>query len=409
MSEINKYHEKMITNEDKMTIYPFDGKRKVRVLNRTQIEFKCDRNIVSRYEPCTIQLRSSQNAGHFKLGVRRIEGKDIFEFKSTSDRPFSHNGNFSYSCLLRRGDIIDFGHNRLVFEKDQKSNEKRLPLKYWPKDSFLCLEGETGTGKSVLAKQMHNEFVGEQAPFVAINLSAFSESLIESELFGHEKGAFTGALRERRGAVELAKDGTLFIDEVDSLPIHLQVKLLQFLDDKTYRRVGGERLLRTNCRIIFASGRPLRKLTDLKSFRSDLYFRISGGLSLRLKPLREDRQRLKRLIENFAQENSITFSKELVDFLEKCPWPGNLRQLDSHLCRKKILSNGQSLIHLNQEDHALLSWESSSDFSSEDFKSLDDLKREHCLKVFLASSGHYEKASERLGIAVSTLRRTLAA
>lgn len=406
---INKYSEKMITLADKMTITPFDGKRRTKVLNRTNIEFKVSKGLTSEYGACLIKLRSTESEKAFSMGLRRIDGLDVFEFKSLSEAPFIHNGNFSFSSLIRDGDLIDFGHNRLFFEKERKLKKEELPLKYWPKESFLCLEGETGTGKSCLAKKMHNEFVGEQAPFVAINLSAFSESLIESELFGHEKGAFTGALRERRGAVELAKDGTLFIDEVDSLPIHLQVKLLQFLDDRTYRRVGGERLLKTNCRIIFASGRSLRKLTGEQCFRSDLYFRISGGLCLKLTSLREEPKRIKKLIENFSLERSVTFSKELTEFLMKCPWPGNLRQLDSHLSRKVILNKGQSLIQLDSADQELLSWEATSDFTCNGHKTLEDLKKQYCLQVFTASNGHYEKASERLGIAVSTLRRTLAA
>ena len=261
-----------------------------------------------------------------------------------------------------------------------------------------------------MAKELHNSFVGENLPFIAINLSAFSESLIESELFGHEKGSFTGAVREKRGAVELAREGTLFIDEIDSLPLHLQVKLLTFLDDQTFRRVGGETLKKVNCRLIFASGRCLKKLVEEERFRGDLYFRILSGVTHRIAPLREDRPRLEELLNDICIERGITLDEDLRQFYLSQKWPGNIRQVRSHLMRKCIKNPSMSYLKLDESDAQLFSLRKFlTNNGDEPLPSLDEVKKDYCAQVFLKSQGSYDVASKKLGIAVSTLRRLMAA
>lgn len=410
MNQIKRLHDKMITLNDKIEIEPFDGRRRWRVLNRTKITFSLDNQSESCFGAYDIHLRATKGKSRFELELIKLIEGEYFQFKSLSGDPFLLNGNLCFRCLVRSGDILDFDNNRLRFRKLEQEKKESLPLSSWPQEASLYLEGETGTGKSYLARKIHDEFVGPQAPFIAVNLAAFSESLIESELFGHEKGSFTGALRERRGAVELAKGGTLFIDEIDSLPIHLQVKLLHFLDDKTYRRVGGERLLKTNCRLVFASGQSLKSLTSKKAFRSDLYFRILSGLHLKLRPLRENPERILQIIESHSLASGVTFSSETISYYEGCPWPGNIRQLYSHLNRKIYQNKGQSLIHLGDCDHELMLWgEGLLSLKEGEIRPLQEIKYDYCKKVLLDSRGSYELASQRLKIAVSTLRRTLAA
>ncbi len=410
MRELSRLSDKMIRFEDFIELEPFDGRKRRLSLKRTQFSFHLSSVFENKLEACRYKLRTIGASCTFQLSLVTVAHQEVFELKSLGATPFLHNGNFSFQCLLRAGDCVDLGPNRLLFKKADCSKEEALPVESWPKEASLCLEGETGSGKSFLAKKLHYHFVGEHLPFVAINLSAFSESLIESELFGHEKGSFTGALRERRGAVELAKEGTLFIDEIDSLPLHLQVKLLQFLDDKSYRRVGGERLLTTNCRLIFASGRPLRKLVKDGHFRSDLYFRISSGLYLKLKPLRGDQEKIMEIINEFSRTQGVTFSRELIDFYKECPWPGNIRQIQGHLKRKILTTQGQSLVQMSEIDNDLLDWDGRlQTLWLDQTCTLDEVKKQYCKKVFLNSQGSYEAASRRLGIAVSTLRRTLAA
>ena len=158
-------------------------------------------------------------------------------------------------------------------------------------DLKILISGETGTGKSHLARKVH-EKSGRLGEFVAINLSSFNPQLIESELFGHKKGSFTGAIHDKTGAFSMAKNGTLFLDEIDSLPLDLQTKLLTFIDNKKFRRVGDTKEESINTRLIFASGRPLEQLVEQGSFRKDLFFRLKSGHSVEMASLRNDIPRI---------------------------------------------------------------------------------------------------------------------
>ncbi|MCF8058626.1 MAG: sigma 54-interacting transcriptional regulator [Bacteriovoracaceae bacterium] len=406
MEILKNIQNSMLRMGDSMELRPLDGRRGRRRINRTQVTFEVLKGATEQIRPCHIRLRASKVAGKFELRNRE---SGVMEFRSLSDTPFIHNGNLSFSSLLKRGDILDLDYNRLTFLSGDLSKESQeLPFLRWPSDIPLCLEGETGTGKSTLAKKIHDKFIGSHLPFIQINLSSFSEGLIESELFGHEKGAFTGALREKRGAIELANKGTLFIDEVDSLPLHIQVKLLTFLDDFTFRRVGGEVNKKSTCRIIFASGRSLKQLVAKGQFRSDLYFRISAGLNHCLPPLRENPLVIKTFIEDFATRNGVCFTNELVEYYMKQYWPGNIRQLMSHLTRKVLgQQREEKIIRIDSNDSEISLFQPQK--TNEEIVPLEEFKREYCKSIFLHCNGSYENASKKLGIAKSTLRRVIAA
>ncbi len=408
MEVLKNIQESMLKMEDLMELRPLDGRRLSRKLNRTRVTIEVIKGASELIQPCFIRLRASSVSGKYELNWIEDE---LFKLESLSNTPFFHNGNVTYSCLLKRGDIVDFDYNRMIFlNGDESKNVLPIPFNRWPKDIPLCLEGETGTGKTTLAKRIHDDFVGSQLPFIHINLSSFTESLIESEMFGHEKGSFTGALKEKRGAVELANKGTLFIDEVDSLPLHLQVKILTFLDDKSFRRVGGEVRKQSTCRIIFASGRPLRSLVTKGEFRSDLYFRISAGLNHRLSPLRELPSTIKDLIDDFALKEGVCFTKELIDFYLTQDWPGNIRQLNSHLTRKVLAQTNQKIIRLDSYDSELcFLFGDKTQVKDDRVVTLEEYKRDYCKNVFFYCNGSYEKASKKLGIAKSTLRRVITA
>lgn len=212
--------------------------------------------------------------------------------------------------------------------------------------SNVLLMGETGTGKEVFARAIHGAGRFGNAPFVAVNSSAIPAALLESELFGHERGAFTDARGTKQGLLELAGDGTLFLDEVSSLPLDLQPKLLRALEERRVRRVGGFEEIEVRCRVIAATNVPLEDLVEDGAFRSDLFYRLNV-LRVPIPPLRERGGDVVLLAEHFLDELSrsqglgrATLSKGAVERLQAHPWPGNVRELKNVLDRALVLSGG---------------------------------------------------------------------
>jgi len=213
-------------------------------------------------------------------------------------------------------------------------------------DSSLLLLGETGVGKERLAQALHLEGPRAAAPFVAVNCGALPESLIESELFGHEEGAFTGASRSRRGYFELAHGGTLFLDEIAETPLHLQVKLLRALETRTIQRLGGERPLHVDVRLMAATNRHLDAEVSARRFRSDLYYRLAV-VTLSIPPLRDRREDIPELVETYVQRFRIHLGRDVdgctpaaLEALVAYDWPGNVRELINVIERAVLLCSG---------------------------------------------------------------------
>ncbi len=207
----------------------------------------------------------------------------------------------------------------------------------------ILLRGESGTGKELIAKLIHKNSRLANKPFITVNCAALSESLIESELFGHEKGAFTGALHAKKGRFELADGGTLFLDEVGDLPLPVQVKLLRVLQEMRFERVGGMESITVNVRTLSATHRNLEKAIEEGSFRKDLYYRLNV-IPIELPPLRERREDIPPLIDyflnkfNLENENTVCLSRDLVNFLTRYDWPGNVRELENCMERLVVLA-----------------------------------------------------------------------
>lgn len=215
--------------------------------------------------------------------------------------------------------------------------------------SALLILGETGVGKERLARAIHAEGARSSGPFMAVNCSALVESLLESELFGHEEGAFTGATRSRRGYVELAHRGTLFLDEIGELPHHLQIKLLRVLEEKKIQRVGGENLLAVDVRIMAATNRDLEADVAAGRFRADLYYRLAV-VTLTLPPLRERREDIPLLAKNYlnhfrlqTKRNVRGIRPEVMTALRAYEWPGNVRELINAVEQGVLLCKGQDI------------------------------------------------------------------
>jgi two-component system response regulator AtoC len=219
-----------------------------------------------------------------------------------------------------------------------------------PADSTtVLLEGETGTGKGMLAQAIHRSSARAQGPFINVTCSALAESIMESELFGHEKGAFTDARTMKRGLVEIADGGTLFLDEIGELSLGLQGKLLRFIEERTFRRVGGTKDLKVDARLIAATNRDLEREAEEGRFREDLYYRLRV-FPIRLPPLRERTSDIPALVKTFVDEFGRQFGKriteirpEAMELIRAYPWPGNVRELRNMIERTVLLADGPVL------------------------------------------------------------------
>ena len=207
------------------------------------------------------------------------------------------------------------------------------------------LRGETGTGKEIFATAIYNLSPRQNRPFIKLNCAALSESVLESELFGHERGAFTGAINSHKGRFELADGGTLFLDEIGEITPAFQAKLLRILQEGEFERVGGTRTVKVNVRLICATHRDLEEEVKNGKVRADLYYRISV-VPILLPPLRERKRDIAMLAEEFLlrfnkdQGTHLTFSKSAVDFLSECSFPGNIRELENYVLRTATLARG---------------------------------------------------------------------
>jgi two-component system NtrC family response regulator len=224
----------------------------------------------------------------------------------------------------------------------------QLIEKVAPTPSSVLVTGESGTGKELVARAIHNLSPRREAPFISVNCAALSEHLLESELFGHEKGAFTDAVVMRKGRFELADTGTLFLDEIGEMPQPLQAKLLRVLQDKSFERVGGSVTQHVDVRILAATNKDLKDEVDKSHFREDLYYRLNV-IHIHLTPLRERVDDIPALVTHFIEKNSRNLGKELdlspeaLRLLVSLPWEGNVRELENTIERAAILCNGNRI------------------------------------------------------------------
>ncbi|MFP4520723.1 MAG: sigma-54 interaction domain-containing protein [Fibrobacterota bacterium] len=278
----------------------------------------------------------------------------------------------------------------------------------------LLLTGETGTGKNVVAELVHQNSEFSRKSFVMVNMASTPESLFESEFFGYEKGAFTGAMRRKKGLVELAEGGTLFIDEIGEMAIANQAKLLHFLDTKVFRRLGGEEMRMSDLRIIAATNRNLEELIKEGNFRKDLYFRLNV-LRIHLPPLRERRRDIRPIAESFITKDFLNcnfdsyFEEDFFQRIESYGWPGNIRELQNVIWRTlSILNEGETLkaCHLPKFISRSVDLQASNTDSNETRK-LQDEQKVYIKKVLEKTGGNKSEAARKLGISRSTLRRKL--
>jgi len=284
-----------------------------------------------------------------------------------------------------------------------------LIRKIAPVDSPVLIQGESGTGKELVANTLWHYSRRSTSPFIALNCATLSENLIESELFGHEKGAFTDAHQTKYGIVEVVDKGTLFLDEIGDMPWGLQAKLLRFLDSGEFRRVGSNKPFKVNVRVIAATNKDLAEIVRNSGFRQDLYYRLNV-INITIPPLRERREDIPELSRHFLKKYSQNLSKNVSGFtqdaleiLTNYQWPGNVRELENVIERSVILCDSEEI---GREELSAAAFSSSTEKgyrpSAEDL-SLEEMEKNHIPKALEAARGNLSKASQLLGIDRKTL------
>ena len=281
-------------------------------------------------------------------------------------------------------------------------------------DSPVLLTGESGVGKERIARLIHSRSKRERGSFIPVNCGALPENLLESELFGHVKGAFTGADRDHKGIFEAAGGGTLLLDEVGEIPLAVQVKLLRVLQNREVRRVGSTESRLVDVRLLAATNRSLDEMVRERSFRKDLYYRLKV-VSLEVPPLRQRREDILPLAHQFVRHGCTTYhcgpcslSAAALDRLLAYPWPGNVRELEHAMERAVVLAEGKPKIEATDLPPEVLQ---ESDRLDEDEASwtLAQVERRHILRVLERCGGSRKEAAAALGIATNTLWRKLRA
>ena len=285
-----------------------------------------------------------------------------------------------------------------------------------PSEATVMITGESGTGKELIAGVIHHNSPRKDGPFVKINCAAITETLLESELFGHEKGAFTGADRRKEGRFYQANQGSIFLDEVSEMPLTMQVKLLRVLQERELTRVGGEKVIPVDVRVIAATNKDLVDLKNRGLFREDLYYRLNV-VSLEIPPLTERRDDIpllaRHFLEIFVDKNKKEikgFTPKAMDQLIRYDWPGNVRELMNAVERAVVLSRTD---YLDGQDFSILqpllqqSAPAPSDFDNKDNRPLEEVEKAAILRMLESVAGNKSEAARRLGITRKTLHKKL--
>jgi len=325
---------------------------------------------------------------------------EFSELQHVAERVYEH---YRLTCEVRslREELLRrTGTGEIVTRNERVRSLVDLALQVAPSNMAVLIEGESGTGKELLAHLIHEKSSRSERPFVTVNCAALAEALLESELFGHVKGAFTGAVKDRQGRFEAADGGTVFLDEIGEVAPSTQVKLLRFLQNKEFERVGETTTRKVDVRVIAATNRDLEEATKGEGFREDLYYRLNA-VKLKLPPLRERREDVPLLVQHFLVKfkSRGEMAPEAMSALRGYAWKGNIRELENVIERAVLLAHGSRILmqHLPEEFqmvgpsgiHAL---------------SLEESERQHIIKI-LRIAKDLDEAATFLGIDPATLWR----
>jgi two-component system response regulator HydG len=363
----------------------------VEAMKRGAVDF-----VSKPFSPDVIQLKVDKALSHRKMRVSRDRLKEENTYLKTEIDERFNFGKMIGSDPSMQG----------VFERVKKAA---------PINSAVLVLGESGTGKELIARAIHQASPRCDGPFVKVNCGALPKDLVEGELFGHDKGAFTGAVKDKRGRFEIADGGTIFLDEVGDLPLDAQVKLLRVLQEKEFERLGGEKTLRVDVRVIAATNRDLKEMMAESLFREDLYYRLHV-IPIELPPLRHRKMDIPGLVEHFLHKKSSEvgvrakpFTQSALTVLQMYHWPGNVRELENLIERLLVLSDGEEIgvadlpFDVPEETvHSHIENVENGDGLALNAR-LDGLERDLIVQALAQTEGVKTRAAEILGIKTSAL------
>ena len=341
---------------------------------------------------------------------------DFDKLKVTIERAMEHTRLKEENRRLRESFGLRLDRRRIIGQSPSMAKLLETVSQVAPSEATVLITGESGTGKELIAAALHFNSARRRDPFVQLNCAAITEALLESELFGHEKGAFTGADRRREGRFQQADGGSLFLDEVSEMPLSMQVKLLRVLQEREVTPVGGDATVRVDVRLIAATNRQLPECIAAGRFREDLYYRLNV-VGLTVPPLRERREDIPLLVQHFleifAERNRKPIkglTPQAMDRLIRYSWPGNVRELMNAVARAVVLARAD---YLEEGDFALMPAEppapAPGSGAAAEALSLDQIERTTIIRVLEAAGGNKSEAARRLGITRRTLHKKLKA
>ena len=326
------------------------------------------------------------------------------ELKAVIEKAYEKKRLLSENVVLKTQMKRQFETGKIVTKSKLMLEMLETVKKVAVSNLSVLINGESGVGKEIIAKTIHNASERIEKPFTPINCGAIPENMLESELFGHEKGAFTGAYIKKLGLLEIANNGTLFLDEIGEMPLQLQTKLLRVIETGKFFRVGGTREVKVDVRFVSATNKDIKAEVEKGNFRSDLYYRLTTVV-IQIPPLRERKEDIPALVEHFIDTASSfrdrQFSKKAMELILNYSWPGNVRELQNVVQRTLLLS----------KSNIIDCGDLPADLISQNYKGLTkrlaDIEKKHILNVLKEAHGHQGNAAEILGISPKTLYRKL--
>jgi DNA-binding NtrC family response regulator len=315
--------------------------------------------------------------------------------------------------LLRLEVIGRYGFDNIVGKTPQMHKIFERVEEVANTKTTVLITGESGTGKELIAKAIHYHSSRRDGPFIRINCAALPAGLVESELFGHEKGSFTGAIKQSRGRFELAHEGTLLLDEISEISLHLQAKLLRVLQEREFERVGSGIPIQVDVRIVATTNRDLRELIERGKFREDLFYRLNV-VPIHIPPLRERKEDIPALAQHFLKKSNQENNRQIEGIAQKVyelfmeyPWPGNVRELENYIERAVVTAQGKILTPRDFSKELSLGKFRSSSGKIDVGITIEEAARELILRTLKAQGGNRTRTAEILGISTRTLRNKL--
>jgi DNA-binding NtrC family response regulator len=387
-----------------ITDYKMPQLNGLQVLKRIkEIDSKIQVIMLTAFEDMDSTIKAMQLGAYDyveKLELERIKAitKRALESKKLSERLVIAISEDSSDYQLENSLVGSTKAMKEIYKKIGKISSTKINV---------LIQGESGTGKELITKIIHYTGVTNDQPFIAVNCTALSESLLESELFGHVKGAFTGAIRDKKGKFELAEEGTIFLDEISEISPNLQVKLLRVLQEREFERVGGEITIPMKARVVSASNKDLAELVQLGKFREDLFYRLKV-FTIEIPPLRDRKEDIPKLVVHFLRKINKELHKnvwkipyEVMEILQAHEWVGNVRELENTLLQAVVLAKGDVM----EKEYILLKHNEilGNIETNKANLSLADIEKSHILLVLEEVNWDKQIASQILGIAKTTL------